>query len=81
MILRHFEINCLGKFFATVRLHGNINSYLVAGLNLGVLGAHVKNFRHLHRIADLCLYVNTVNLHRLKLILHQNRYSLRQLRI
>ena len=81
MILRHLEINRLGKFFATVRLHGNINGYLVAGLNLDVLGAHVKNFRHLHRIADLCLYVNTVNLHRLEFVLHQNRYSLRQLRI
>ena len=81
MILRHLEINCLGKFFAAVRLHCNINGYLITGLNLGVLGAHVKNFRHLHRIADLCLYINAVNLHRLKLILHQNRYSLRQLRI
>ena len=81
MILRHLEINRLGKFFAAVRLHSNINSYLIAGLNLGILGTHVKNFRYLHRIAYLCLYVNAVNLHRLKLVLHQNRYSLCQLRI
>ena len=81
MILRHLEINRLGKFFATVRLHSNINSYLITRLNLGVLGAHVKNFRHLHCIADLCLYVNAVNLNRLEFVLHQNRYSLRQLRI
>ena len=81
MVLRHSEVDRLGKLLAAIGLERYRNGHPRLRLHRSGRRTHAEHLSHLHLTGNLCLHVNAVKLDRLKLILHKNRHRLRQLLI